>query len=48
MPADPLKFASAAAAVGAVAGVAMSFANRGKKSAAKSGHETTTLADLEK
>jgi hypothetical protein len=31
-----------------VAGVAISFANRGKKGAAKSAHETTTLADLEK
>jgi hydrogenase small subunit len=48
MPADPLKFVSTAAAVGAVAGVAISFANRGKKGAAKSAHETTTLADLEK
>lgn len=48
MPADPLKLASTAAVVGAAAGVAVSFANRGKKSAAKSAHETTTLADLEK
>ena len=40
--------ASAAVAVGAVAGVALSFANRAKKGAAKAGHETTTLADLEK
>jgi hydrogenase small subunit len=48
MPADPLKFVSTAAAVGAVAGVAISFANRGKKGTAKTAHETTTLADLEK
>jgi hydrogenase small subunit len=48
MPADPLKLASTAAVVGAAAGVAMSIANRAKKGAAKSAHETTTLADLEK
>ena len=48
MPADPLKIAGAAAAVGAAAGVAVSFANRAKKSAAKSAHQTVTLADLEK
>jgi len=48
MPADPLKLAAKAAVVGAAAGVAVSFVNRGKKSAAKSAHETTTLADLEK
>ena len=47
-PADPLKFAAAAAVVGAGAGVAVSFANRAKKNAAKASHETTTLADLEK
>jgi len=47
-PANPLKMASAAVAAGAVAGVAVSFANRGKKRAAASAHETTTLADLEK
>jgi hypothetical protein len=28
--------------------VAVSFANRAKKGAAKAAHETTTLADLEK
>jgi len=33
---------------GAAVGVAVSFANRAKKAAAKSAHETTTLADLEK
>jgi hydrogenase small subunit len=47
-PADPLKFVAAASVVGAVAGVAVSVANRAKKGAAKSAHETTTLADLEK
>ena len=48
MPANPLKMAGAAAVAGAAAGVAISFANRAKKAAAKSAHETTTLADLEK
>jgi len=48
MPANPLKMASAAVAAGTLAGVAVSFANRGKKRAAKATHETTTLADLEK
>jgi len=48
MPADPLKIAAAAAVAGAAAGVAVSFANRAKKGAAKKAHETTTLADLEK
>ena len=48
MPADPLKIAKTAAVVGAAAGVAVSFANRAKKSSAKSAHEITTLADLEK
>jgi hydrogenase small subunit len=47
-PANPLKYAAAAAVGGAMAGVAVSFANRAKKGAAKSAHETTTLADLEK
>ena len=47
-PADPLKYAAVAAVVGAGAGVAAGFANRVKKGAAKSTHETTTLADLEK
>jgi len=47
-PADPLKFAAAAAVVGAGAGVAVSVANRVKKSAAKATHEPITLADLEK
>jgi hydrogenase small subunit len=48
MPADPLKIAAAAAVAGAAVGVAVSFANRAKKASAKSAHETTTLADLEK
>ena len=48
LPADPLRIAAAAAVAGAAAGVAVSFANRAKKSAAKAAHETTTLADLEK
>jgi hydrogenase small subunit len=47
-PSDPLKITAAAAVAGAAAGVAVSFANRAKKSAARSAHETTTLADLEK
>lgn len=48
MPASPLKFVAGASVVGAVAGVAVSVANRAKKGAAKSAHETTTLEDLEK
>jgi len=48
MPADPLKMVASAAVVGAAAGVAVSFANRGKKGEAKAAHETTTIADLEK
>jgi len=48
MPADPLKFVAVASVVGAAAGVAVSVANRAKKGNAKSAHETTTLADLEK
>ena len=48
MPADPLKIAAAAAVAGAAVGVGLSFANRAKKGAAKSAHETTSLADLEK
>lgn len=48
MPADPLKLGTAAAMTGAAAGVAVSFANRAKKASAKGGHETTTLADLDK
>jgi hydrogenase small subunit len=48
LPADPLKIAATAAVVGAAVGVGVSFANRAKKASAKSAHETTTLADLEK
>jgi len=48
MPATPLKTVGVAAAAGAAVGVAISFANRAKKSAAKAAHETTTLPDLEK
>ncbi len=48
MPADPVKIAGAAAVAGAAAGVAISFANRAKKGAAKSAHETATLTDIEK
>ncbi len=40
--------AAGAAVAGAAAGVAVSFANRVKKGAAKSAHQTATLADLEK
>ena len=48
MPADPLKIAGAASVAGAAVGVGISVANRAKKGAAKSAHETTGLADLEK
>ena len=48
MPANPLKTAAAATAVGAAAGIAVSVANRTKKGSAKAAHETTSLADLEK
>lgn len=48
MPADPLKWVAAAAVAGAAAGVAVSVANRAKKSAAKTVHQTATIADLEK
>ncbi|MFZ5484636.1 MAG: hydrogenase small subunit [Pseudomonadota bacterium] len=48
MPARPLKMATGAAVAGAVAGVAVTVSNQAKKGAAKAGHETTTLADLEK
>jgi hydrogenase small subunit len=47
VPADPLKLAAAAAVVGAGAGVAVSFANRAKKGAAKKAHKPITLDDLE-
>ena len=45
---DPLKTVAVAAVAGAAVGVAVSFVNRAKKSAAKAAHETTTLPDLEK
>jgi hydrogenase small subunit len=48
MPADPLKLVAGAAVAGAAVGVAVSFANRAKKGAAKSAHQAATLADLEK
>ena len=48
MPADPLTFGAVAAVAGAAVGVGVSVVNRAKKGAAKSAHETTTLADLEK
>ena len=48
MPADPLKFAAGAAAVGAAIGVGMSFANRARKGTARAAHKTATLGDLEK
>ncbi|HNQ04453.1 MAG TPA: hydrogenase small subunit [Thiobacillaceae bacterium] len=48
MPADPFEMAGAAAVAGAGVGVAISLANRARKGAAKRGHETTTLADLDK
>jgi len=48
VPADPLKIAAVAAVAGAGAGVAVSFANRAKKGAARKAHEPITLADLEK
>ncbi|MBZ0068670.1 MAG: hydrogenase small subunit [Thiobacillus sp.] len=48
MPADPLKIGAVAAVVGAAVGVGVSVVNRVKKGAAKSAHETTDLADLEK
>lgn len=48
VPADPLKVAAGAAVAGAAAGVAVSFANRAKKGAAKKAHKPITLEDLEK
>jgi hydrogenase small subunit len=48
MPADPLKLVAGAAVAGVAVGVAVSFANRAKKAAAKAAHQTATLADLEK
>jgi hydrogenase small subunit len=48
LPANPLHVAATAVEVGAVVGVGVALANRAGKSAAKAGHETATLADLEK
>jgi len=48
MPADPVKYTAAAAVAGAAIGVAVSYANRSKKAAAKTAHQPATLADLEK
>jgi len=48
MPAEPLKVAAKAVAIGAAVGVAVAFSNRTKKTAARTGHQTATLADLEK
>jgi hydrogenase small subunit len=48
MPVRPATAAAAAAGVGAVAGLAVSVANRAKKSAAIRTHQPTTLEDLEK
>jgi hydrogenase small subunit len=48
VPANPLKIAAAAAVAGAAAGVAVSFANRAKKGAARKAHKPITLEDLEK
>jgi hydrogenase small subunit len=48
MPSSPLKLVADAAVAGAAAGVAISIANRMKKNAAKSVHQTATIADLEK
>ena len=48
MPASPLKLATGAAVAGAAVGIGASVANRMKKNAAKSAHETSTIADLEK
>lgn len=46
--ATPLELASDAAVAGAAIGVAVSVANRARKDAAKSAHQTATVADLEK
>jgi hydrogenase small subunit len=48
MPATPLTLATGAAVAGVAVGVGISIANRMKKGAAKSAHQTTTPADLEK
>lgn len=48
MPASPLELTTGAAVAGVAAGIAVSIANRVKKSTAKSAHEKSTIADLEK
>ena len=48
MPASPLNLAVNAAVAGAAIGVVVSVANRAKKGAAESAHETAIIADLEK
>lgn len=48
MPAGALSLGTDAAMAGAAVGVAVSVANRAKKGAAGSAHETATIADLEK
>ncbi len=47
-PTEPLDLAAGAVVAGAAIGVGASIANRAKKNAAKSQHETATLKDLEK
>ncbi len=48
LPANPLHVAATAVELGAVVGVGVALANRARKSAARAGHESATLADLEK
>lgn len=48
MPASPLGIGTDAVAAGAAIGVAISVANRAKKHAAQSAHQTAGIADLEK
>jgi hydrogenase small subunit len=47
-PASPLQLVTGAAVAGAAVGAAVSIANRLKKNAARSAHQTATIADLEK
>lgn len=48
MPARPLELGAGALLAGAAAGAAAGLANRAKKRQARTTHETTTVADLEK
>ncbi|MBI5041854.1 MAG: hydrogenase small subunit [Gammaproteobacteria bacterium] len=48
MPTTPLDLAAGAAVAGAAIGVGVALANRSKKGAAKSAHQSAGLADLEK